>query len=267
MAENPGSPVPDCPWLRGAVILVTGAAGGIGRATCASFLRNGATVVGADLRPDGLEGLSTEVGAPPDALHAVAADVTDPVAVAAAVAETERRCGRLDIAVAAAGIQAVGSVEDTPVEVWRRVIDVNLTGSWLLCKHAVPAMRRAGGGTIVCLVSTVALHPRAGLGAYCASKAGLAMLVRVLGREVAADGIRVIGACPTGTETPLLRDMVDGFNARAAAAASADAGLIGSRPVQRWLTAGEVADAITWLTSPAAAMVTGSNIPLDFASS
>ena len=263
MAENAESPVPDCPWLRGASVLVTGAAGGIGRATCAAFLRNGATVVGADLRsawaggPDGHGG----------SLHAVAADVTDPDAVAAAVAETERRCGRLDIAVAAAGIQAVGSVEDTPVEVWRRVIDVNLTGSWLLCKHAVPAMRRAGGGTIVCLVSTVALHPRAGLGAYCASKAGLAMLVRVLGREVAADGIRVIGACPTGTETPLLRDMVDGFNARAAAAASADAGLIGSRPVQRWLTAGEVADAITWLTSPAAAMVTGSNIPLDFASS
>jgi NAD(P)-dependent dehydrogenase (short-subunit alcohol dehydrogenase family) len=256
----------DRPWLRGAGVLVTGAGGGIGRATCAAFVRSGAVVVGADVSSDWARSARAELADAQGILSAVVADVTDSESVAAAVAETERRCGRLDIAVACAGIAAVGSVEDTPEETWRRVLEVNLTGTWLLCKHCVPAMRRAGGGTIICLVSTVGLHPRADLGAYCVSKAGLAMLVRVLGREVAADGIRVIGACPTGTDTPLLRGMVDGFNERPGATPHPDAGLLAGKPVQRWLTAEEVAAALTWLTSPDALMVTGSNIPLDFAS-
>ncbi|TMD97052.1 MAG: SDR family oxidoreductase [Chloroflexi bacterium] len=256
----------DRPWLRGAGVLVTGAGGGIGRATCAAFARSGATVVGADLCDEWVGAVRDSLGEAGSSLSAVVADVTDSAALAAAVAEAELRCGRLDVAVAGAGIQAVGSVEDTPEEVWRRVLDVNLTGTWLLCKHAVPALRRAGGGTILCLVSTVGLHPRADLGAYCVSKAGLAMLVRVLGREVAADGIRVVGACPTGTDTPLLWGMVDGFNDRAGGAPRPDAGLLAGKPVQRWLTAEEVAAALTWLTSPDALMVTGSNIPLDFAS-
>jgi NAD(P)-dependent dehydrogenase (short-subunit alcohol dehydrogenase family) len=255
-----------CPWLEGRGVLISGAGGGIGRATCAAFLRSGATVLGADLELGWADVLRESLGEGSRRLHAVRADVTDPDALRAAVAEMERIHGRLDVVVAAAGIQAVGSIEDTPEEVWRRVLDINLTGTWLLCKHAVPALRRSGGGTIICLVSTVGLHPRANLGAYCVSKAGLTMLVRVLGREVAADGIRVVGACPTGTDTPLLWGMIDGFNERAASAATPDAGLMQGKPVQRWLTAEEVAAALTWLTSPAAVMVSGSNIPLDFAS-
>jgi 2,3-dihydro-2,3-dihydroxybenzoate dehydrogenase len=261
-----GGRLPDCPWLAGRGVLVTGAGGGIGRATCAAFLHCGATVLGADLDLDWVDELREMLGDGARNLLAVRADVTDTRAVASAVAEIEMAHGRLDVSVAAAGIQAVGSIEDTPEEVWRHVIDINLTGTWLLCKHAVPAMRRAGGGTILCLASTAGLHPRVNLGAYCVSKAGLTMLVRVLGREVAADGIRVVGVCPTGTDTPLLWGMIDGFNERLAGTANPDAGLMQGKPVQRWLTADEVAAALTWLTSPAASMVTGSNIPLDFAS-
>lgn len=145
------------------------------------------------------------------------------------------------------------------------VIDINLTGTWLTCKHATPALRASGGGTILCLASTTALHPRRNLGAYCASKAGVGMLVQVLGREVASEGIRGVGVCPTGVETPLFADMIEGLRG-GAPSADPDAGLMASKPVQRWLTAREVADALVWLTSPAASAVTGSNIPIDFAS-
>jgi NAD(P)-dependent dehydrogenase (short-subunit alcohol dehydrogenase family) len=185
--------------------------------------------------------------------------------VAAAVSAAVAGTGRLDVVITAAGIQAVGTVEATPEHVWRKVLDINLTGTWLTCKHAVPALRDTGGGTILCIASTTALHPRVSLGAYCVSKAGVSMLVRVLAREVATDSIRVVAVCPTGVETPLLAGMIEGLRGGNEAADS-NAGLMASKPVQRWLSAGEVAEAIIWLTSPAAAAVTGSSIPIDFAS-
>lgn len=250
------------PWLLGSSVLVTGAGGGIGSAACSALLSQGAHVVGLDLDDSWLARLD---GPATGRAHAVKGDVTVEEDVAAAVAAAIAENGRLDLVITAAGIQAVGSVEDTPEQVWRKVLDINLTGTWLTCKHAIPALRNAGGGTILCIASTTALHPRVNLGAYCVSKAGVGMLVRVLAREVANDSIRVVGVCPTGVETPLLAGMIDGLRSRDKTA-DPNAGLMASKPVQRWLSAAEVAAAIIWLTSPAAAAVTGSNIPIDFAS-
>lgn len=201
----------------------------------------------------------------PGSLRVALGDVTRAEDMAAAVREAREANGGLHVVVTAAGIQAVGSLEETPEETWRNVLDINLTGTWLTCKYAIPALRDSGGGTILCLASTTALHPRERLGAYCVSKAGVGMLVRVLGRETASEGIRVVGVCPTGVETPLLAQMIEGLRG-AAGHEDANAGLMASKPVQRWLTAEEVADVLVWLTSPAAAAVTGSNIPIDFAS-
>jgi NAD(P)-dependent dehydrogenase (short-subunit alcohol dehydrogenase family) len=251
------------PWLAGATVLVTGAGGGIGSAVSAALLSHGATVVGLDLDDSWVGRLDTSAAGQ---AHAVKGDVTVAEDVAAAVGAAVAETGRLDVVITAAGIQAVGSVESTPDPVWRQVLDINLTGTWLTCKHAVPALRDSGGGTILCIASTTALHPRVNLGAYCVSKAGVGMLVRVLAREVAKDSIRVVGVCPTGVETPLLAGMIDGLRG-GDKAADPNAGLMASKPVQRWLSAAEVAGAIVWLTSPAAGAVTGSNIPIDFASS
>jgi NAD(P)-dependent dehydrogenase (short-subunit alcohol dehydrogenase family) len=251
------------PWLAGATVLVTGAGGGIGSAVSAALLSHGATVVGLDLDDSWVGRLDTSAAGQ---AHAVKGDVTVEEDVAAAVGAAVAETGRLDVVITAAGIQAVGSVESTPDRVWRQVLDINLTGTWLTCKHAVPALRDSGGGTILCIASTTALHPRVNLGAYCVSKAGVGMLVRVLAREVAKDSIRVVGVCPTGVETPLLAGMIDGLRG-GDKAADPNAGLMASKPVQRWLSAAEVAGAIVWLTSPAAGAVTGSNIPIDFASS
>ncbi len=249
-------------WLHGARVLVTGAGGGIGSAACTAFLAAGAEVTGLDLTDSWLDGLPDELSGK---ARAAVGDVTDAAAVAAAVTLAGGSNEGLDVVVTAAGIQATGSVEDTPEQTWRNVLDINLTGTWLTCKYAVPALRANGGGTILCLASTTALHPRENLAAYCVSKAGVGMLVRVLGREVAGEGIRVVGVCPTGVDTPLLTGMLSGLR-RAGHSSDENAGLMASKPVKRWLSASEVADALVWLTSPAATGVTGSNIPIDFAS-
>lgn len=261
MSSSPSQGQP-APWLAGATVLVTGAGGGIGSAVCSALLWRGATVIGLDLNESWLDRLD---GSATGQAHAVKGDVTMEEDVATAVGAAVAETGRLDAVITAAGIQAVGSIEDTPGPVWRQVLDINLTGTWLTCKHAVPALRDNGGGTILCIASTTALHPRVNLGAYCVSKAGVSMLVRVLAREVAADSIRVVGVCPTGVETPLLAEMIEGLRGGDKSADS-NAGLMASKPVQRWLSAAEVAEAIIWLTSPAAAAVTGSNVPIDFAS-
>jgi NAD(P)-dependent dehydrogenase (short-subunit alcohol dehydrogenase family) len=252
-------------WLEGKTVLITGAGGGIGQAACLAFAAQGATVVGLDLRADWSAAVEGQAGSAAGLIHAVVGDATAADDVARSVQRGLDLNDRLDVVIAGAGIQAVGSVEDTSEETWRRVLDVNLTATWLVCKHAIPVLRAAGQGTILCLGSTAGLHPRANLAAYCVSKAGVSMLVRVLGREVAAEGIRVVAVCPTGVDTPLLHGMIEGLSGRAAATSHA-AGLLEGKPVQRWLSAGEVADALVWLTSPAAAAVTGSSVPLDFGS-
>src|SRR5689334_8824908 len=167
-------------WLQDKTVLVTGAGGGIGSAACLAFAAQGAVVVGLDLRDDWLEGVQGQAGSGAGLIHALVGDATAATDVARSVQRGLDLNDRLDVVVAGAGIQAVGSVEDTSEETWQRVLDVNLTATWLLCKHAMPALRAAGQGTILCLGSTAGLHPRANLAAYCVSKAGVSMLVRVL---------------------------------------------------------------------------------------
>ncbi|HEX7662487.1 MAG TPA: SDR family oxidoreductase [Pseudonocardiaceae bacterium] len=253
------------PWLAGASVLVTGAGGGIGSAVCGQLLAHGADLVGLDIDTAWCSRVDRGTGR----VHAVKGDVTAEADVAAAVEAAVAVYGRLDLVVTAAGIQAVAAIEDTREDMWRHVLDINLTGTFLTCKHAVPALRASGGGTILCIASTTALHPRVNLGAYCVSKAGVAMLVRVLGREVAKDAIRVVGVCPTGVDTPLLAGMIEGLRAgdeTGGVSGDENAGLMASKPVQRWLRPDEVAESIIWLSSPAANAVTGSTIPIDFAS-
>ena len=263
MSEPKSAPdLHPAPWLAGSSVLVTGAGGGIGSALCRKLLAHGANVVGLDIDTSWASRLD---GGLPGRIHAVKGDVTVEREVAAAVEATVSEYSRLDLVITSAGIQAVASIEETPEDVWRKVLEINLTGTFLTCKHAVPALRAAGGGTILCIASTTALHPRVNLGAYCVSKAGVGMLVRVLGREVAKDSIRVVGVCPTGVETPLLAGMIEGLR-QGDTSKDQHGGLMASKPVQRWLSADEVAESILWLSSPAANAVTGSNIPIDFAS-
>lgn len=180
--------------LTGRVALVTGAASGIGRACVERFEAEGASVVTLDLYGD--------------VDHAT--DVRDEAGVQAAVADAVERLGGLDIVVNAAGVGGGGPVHLVPVEEWDRVLGINLTGTFLVCKHAVAAMLAAGrGGSIVNIASIEGIEGTEGGSAYNASKAAVILLSKTMAIDYGRQGIRTNALCPGGVDTPLLRDLID----------------------------------------------------------
>jgi NAD(P)-dependent dehydrogenase (short-subunit alcohol dehydrogenase family) len=184
--------------LRGKVALVTGGASGIGRATTRRFVADGARVAVGDLDEPGLAALADELG---DAVVTLRCDVTveDDVARLAETAVSE--LGHLDIAFANAGIGSSARLVDADLANWSRVLDVNLTGPFLTIKHA--ARRMGEGGSIVVTASLNAVQPGVGMGAYCSSKAGVAMLTQVAALELGPLGIRVNAVGPGLVRTAL----------------------------------------------------------------
>jgi NAD(P)-dependent dehydrogenase (short-subunit alcohol dehydrogenase family) len=226
--------------FEGKVALVSGAAGGIGSAIVTRLGAEGASVVGADLTP----------GA-----DAVVCDVTDPVSCDAAVAATLARYGRLDVLVNVAGIGGFRSVTEVPVEEWRRVIDVNLTGTFLLSQRAIPALLETRG-TIVNIASIAGVRATPYNAAYCASKGGVIMLTKSMAIELASAGVRVNAVCPSAVDTPFLRDFAIPEGAESLFART-------SSPMGRVLEPAEVAAAVAYLASDEAATVSGTALVID----
>ena len=232
--------------LCGRVALVTGAAGGIGRAAAAALAEAGAALALADVM---------EPTAPDGAL-AMAVDVTRRDDVVEMVARTVERFGRLDILVNVAGVVSTGSAVTLAEAEWDRVLDINLKGTFLCCQAAIPAMRANRHGRIINIGSIVGKNggnarawldkaelDRAGNVAYGVSKAGVHALTYFLAREVASDGITVNAVAPG----PIASDMTTNFPAALQA-------LI---PVGRMGRAEEVAAAIAFLAGPSAGFITG----------
>ncbi len=191
--------------LDGKVAIVTGAASGMGRATAALLASEGARVVAADIDGDGAaETVSAIAAAGGEAVaavgdHSVNKDVQQIVGTALS------NYGGVDALHNNAGIlRSYGSIEEHPEDVWRRVVDVNLTGYFLMSRAVLPLMR-AGGGAIVNTASMAAIHPYAPGPAYSASKAGVLSLTTAFAEAGAADGIRVNAICPGGVDTPILK--------------------------------------------------------------
>lgn len=181
--------------LAGRSILVTGAASGIGCSVAEIFLRAGARVAALDRH------LPTEL--PGEAL-CLEADVTDPDAVERAVAEAAAAFGGLDGLVNAAGIANTDWADQVSLADWRRVVDVNLTGSFIVCRACLPHLREAGSGTIVNFASGQGLAPFKQRSAYAASKAGVISLTRSLAMEWSPQ-VRVNTVCPGAVDTPMVR--------------------------------------------------------------
>ncbi len=242
--------------LEGKTALVTGGGSGIGLACARHLLRDGATVTIAGRSLDRLRQaaatLAPDVG-PRAAVRVVACDVTDEAAVAGAVAHAAGASG-LDIAIANAGGGAAGSVLTTSVEEWRFTLDVNLTGTFLTLKHAGAAMAR-GGGAMVAISSIAGVLTHRYMSAYCASKAGLEMLVRCAADELGGLGIRVNavrpGLVPTDLATPLSADgaVVDDY--------------LDQMPLARLGTTDDIAAAVRWLAGPESSWVTGQCVAID----
>jgi 3(or 17)beta-hydroxysteroid dehydrogenase len=231
--------------LDGKVVLVTGAAGAIGSAVADAVMEHGGTAITSDLRRDGVD-------------HAL--DVTSEADWARVIDAIERGARRLDGLVNAAGIVAVGTVEDTDFVTWRRVLAVNLDGTFLGCKHAMPLLRR-GGGAIVNISSVSGLVGGHNLAAYNASKGG----VRLLTKSVALHGarqkpaVRCNSVHPTFIEGP----MADGMIAQFRDPVRARERLSASVPLGRFGTPAEVAELCLYLLGDESAFVTGAEFVLD----
>jgi meso-butanediol dehydrogenase / (S,S)-butanediol dehydrogenase / diacetyl reductase len=243
--------------LDGKVALVTGAASGIGAACARRFAEEGATVAGLDLSARGDEAWEAAVATAP-ASFLRAADVCDEDAVRAAIGEVRTRLGRLDVVVNGAGIAGGGPVHLVELEQWNRVIGVNLTGTFLVCKHAVAVMLEQGSGSIVNVASIEGMEGSEGGSSYNASKGGVVLLTRNMAMDYARRGIRANAVCPGFVETPLLRAVFDDMGLGEFKARVADAHQLG-----RLGQPEEIANAALFLASDEASFVTGHALVVD----
>lgn len=191
--------------LAGKIILITGAAGGIGRSTTAHLIARGAVPVLADLDAQGLEQVSAELGG---GHLTVVVDVTDPASCAAAVETTIRHHGRIDILWANAGISAYGPLDLMDGDVWRRVVEVNLLGSYNIVKSALPSIIEQRG-YIALTASWASFAHSPGHSAYAASKAGMEAYANCLRSELASTGVQVGVFHPGWVDTALVTDKRD----------------------------------------------------------
>jgi NAD(P)-dependent dehydrogenase (short-subunit alcohol dehydrogenase family) len=238
--------------LAGKHAVVTGAASGIGAAIAARFAVEGARVVAADIDEPALQATVTRLEGTVSGVHV---DVTDEASVSGLVAAAERD-GPLDVLVNVAGVGVTTTAPDTPLEVWERVFAVNARGTFLCCKHAIPAMAAHGGGAIVNIASVAGLVGVPNRAAYCASKGAVIALTRALAVDHVADGLRVNCVCPGTVDSPWVRRLVDD------AGESLDA-LRARQPMGRLGTPEEVADAALYLAADSAGFVTGTALLID----
>ena len=234
--------------LAGKVALVTGAASGIGRACVQRFTAEGARVVGADLA----------AGAAVERL-----DVRDEPAVAALVARIASTHGRLDAVVNAAGVAGGGPVHALDAAAWDRVLEVNLKGTFLVCKHALAQMLRqpaVGGerGALVNIASIEGLEGTAGGSAYNASKGGVVLLTKNLAIDYGRSGIRANALCPGFIETPMLEGVL---GAQAMAAVREE--IRHEHKLRRFGRPEEIAAVACFLVSPDASFVSGQALAVD----
>ncbi|MBD2033985.1 SDR family oxidoreductase [Leptolyngbya sp. FACHB-321] len=242
----------------GKVAFVTGAASGIGRATALAFAREGASVVVADVsEPSNQETarLIEELGG--QAL-AVKCDVTRAEDVKAALDQTIEAFGRLDFAFNNAGIEPkqAAPVAEYEEEEWNRIIDIDLRGVFLCMKHEIPLILKQGRGAIVNTSSGAGIIGIKGSPAYTAAKHGVIGLTKAAALDYASQNIRVNAVCPGYIDTPMMGRFTGGTD-------EGRAQVIAEEPVGRMGTPEEIAAAVLWLCSDAAAFVVGHALVID----
>lgn len=240
--------------LTGKVALVTGAASGIGLAVAEAYAREGAAVVLSDIDAGAGQAAAERLADGGANVRFVQADVTQPGDHEKVVAVAEERFGGLHVACNNAGITGVRQLlTNLPVEQWREVIEVNLSGVFYGMRAQLPALGRAGGGAIVNMASVMGQVAMEGISAYVASKHGVIGLTRAAALENAAKNIRVNAVGPGYVSTPLLENLPS----------AARAFLISQHPMGRLGEAVEVAELVVWLSSQKASFATGAYYPLD----
>ena len=239
----------------GKVVVVTGAASGIGAATARRFAAEGASLVLADVNEPQGQDLVVELTASGVAVSFVRTDVSDPGQVESLMRTAFDRCGSLHIVFNNAGVGAYGKVPDLEVATWKWVISVDLNSVFYGCHFAIPLLRASGGGSIINTASISGLFGDYGLAAYNAAKAGVVNLTRTVAIDHAREGIRVNAVCPGPIGTPLLDPVLAAPGAQDAYAKLVPMGRVGQPE--------EIASTVAFLASDDASYITGAAIVVD----
>ncbi len=240
--------------LEGRTALVTGGRGGIGRAICERLAREGAEIVACDLSAGGSLGEDDTHGF-------VQMDVTSEESVKAAMAGLSQ----LDILVNAAGIEIEKTIEDTTLEEWNRSFAVNVTGTFLSCKYALPLLRKSPGASIINFGSYDGFIADPGLAAYCATKGAVHALTKAMACDHGPEGIRVNAICPGYIDTPMLQSFFEGEGS------GGDGGTLETlqqavrdvHPLRTYGTPEDIANLVNWLASDEARYASGQLWVLD----
>lgn len=230
--------------FQGRTAVITGGASGVGLDVAMRLRAEGARVA---LWDRDAAALSRACAVLPDG-HAVALDVTDADAVAAAARSTRDLFGHIDILITAAGITGPNAtVASYPIEEWRRVLEVNLTGTFLCCRSIVPFMQESDYGRVIAISSISGKEGNPNASAYSASKAGVLALVKALGKELARTHVRVNAVAPAAFRSPLLQQMT----------AEHVQYMLSKIPMGRFGEPAEISALICWLASDEATFTTG----------
>jgi 2-deoxy-D-gluconate 3-dehydrogenase len=242
--------------LTGRVAIVTGGNGGIGLGMAKGLAGAGATVVIAARNREKSLAAAAELERLGGKSGVVALDVADPASCRAMVAEVLEQHGRLDIVVNNAGMSIRKPPEAYAVEEWRQVIETNLTGAFVICQAAYPAMKRQGGGKIINIGSMMSIFGGAYAAPYSSSKGAIVQMTKSLGTAWAKDNIQVNAVLPGWIDTELTRDaraQVPGLNER----------VLNRTPAGRWGVPDDLSGVAVFLAGPASDFVTGAAIPVD----
>jgi NAD(P)-dependent dehydrogenase (short-subunit alcohol dehydrogenase family) len=245
--------------LRDKVVIITGAGAGVGAATATRFCAEGAHVLLCDWDAGALTATADQLRATGADVLALSINVADEAQVRQLVAAAVERWGRLDILVNNAGVGSGTDLLSTSAEEWSRVMDVNLKGPFLCCKHSIPVMLGQGSGSIVNVASISSTCGIPGQAVYGPSKGGLLQLTRQLAIEYARRGIRVNAVAPGTIDTPMLHKTLASRDNPEALLQF----LLNNHPIGRIAQPAEIANAILFLASDEASFVTGASLAVD----
>jgi NAD(P)-dependent dehydrogenase (short-subunit alcohol dehydrogenase family) len=250
--------------LAGKVAVVTGGASGIGEACSETLAREGAGVLITDIDDALGQAVVERIAAAGGKAAYLHHDVRDEAAWPGVIAEAEKRFGRLDIMVANAGVGIMAPIETMTLADWQKQQAINLDGVFLSVKHAIPALRKAGGGSIVLMSSVAGLRGAPGLAAYSATKGGVRLLAKSVALEHAADKIRCNSVHPGIIATPIWGKIPTGAqgNRRNAPIDSTERAAV-AVPLTRVGEAQDIANGVLFLCTDAASYVTGQELVID----
>lgn len=241
--------------LEGQVVLITGAGAGIGKVVSHAFAEEGATVVLADLNKESIESLRDQLASAGSTAHAVQVDIGDPDSILSLFQWIKKEIGRLDTCVTCAGIISKTNLLDISLNEWNRIMNINLTGTFLCIQESYRLMLPQKSGNIIAIASDTAKRGggRIGTAAYGSSKGGVLALVKSIAREMAGSGVRINTVCPGPVETPMHHSLDHTLREQVSA----------SIPLGRFAKAEEIAHAIVFLSSDAASYIYGESMNVD----